>query len=150
MALTTTVSPKELKRIASLCYEGFRVRVALANLTTQSFNESSLVSEWETIKVASANGYADFTDVLEVGAYDTADTRYEIGGQVGANTFVEAEFTASGIGYSFNRVFVVIGAPSGSGFVEELYVHSILTENPSIQLAPGTSITYRIQLAVDD
>jgi hypothetical protein len=150
MALTTTISTKELERIAVQCYEGHQVRVSLALLSSQGYTASSTKANWDSIKI-SGNGYADFLDVLATGGYDSTDNRYEIGGVAGANTYVDAVFEATGIGYTYNSVYVVIGVPDGSGgYVEEAYLHSLLTENPSIQLAPGTTITYRIQLAVDD
>lgn len=221
MALTTTISPKEFERIAQSAYEGKRIRVSLAKVTTQNFTSTSTVANWDTIKI-SGNGYEDFFDNIEVGAYDSTDARYEMGGAVGANTYIDALFNASGSGYDFNRVYIVIGTPSvvnisntalasnvatittssAHGFTasdvvtiagatnsvfngtytivsapttttftyaktnaditsasstgtatvtdEELYLHSLLTESPNVSLAPGTTITYRIQLAVDD
>ncbi len=150
MALTITLSPKEMERIAGLAYEGNRIRVSLANLAAQGFTESSSVANWDSIKI-SGNGYADFTDVIEVGAYDATDTRYEMGGAVGANTFVEAVFTATGSGFTYNRVYVVIGVPDGlGGYTETGFLHSLFAEAPAITLAPGSSVKYRVQLAVDN
>lgn len=150
MALTSVIAPPEFSRIAALCYEGYRIRVSLANLGAEGYNASSTVANWDSIKV-SGNGYADFTDIIEVGGYDSTDQRYEMGGVAGANQFVDAVFSASGVGFSYNSVYVVLSKPDGSGgFIQETYLHSLLTESPSITLAPGTTITYRIQLALDD
>lgn len=150
MALTSVIAPPELARIADLCYEGARVRVSLANLTSQGYTASSNVAAWDSIKV-SGNGYADFTDIIEIGAYDSTDQRYEMGGVAGANQYVDAIFEATGVGYSYNNVYVVIGMPNGAGgYVDELFLHSVLTESPSMTLAPGSTITYRIQFALDD
>lgn len=150
MALTITVSPKEMERIAGLAYEGKRVRVSLANLSSQTYTETSTVANWDTIKL-SGNGYSDFTQVIATGAYDSTDGRYEMGGTTGANTYIEAIYTASGSGFTYNRIYVVIGTSDGvGGWTEQLYLHSLLTENPSITIPAGTTIKYKIQLAVDN
>jgi hypothetical protein len=150
MALTSVIATPELARIADLCYEGYRARVSLANLASQGYTSSSTVANWDSIKI-SGNGYADFTDIIETGAYDSTDQRYEMGGVAGANQYIDAVFEATGLGYSYNNVYVVLGKPDGvGGYIDELYLHSLLTESPSITLAPGSTITYRIQFAVDD
>lgn len=109
MAVTLSLSPKEFERVAAAAYEGKRARVFLANLTTEGYNSSSTVANWETVRL-SGNGYVDYKEVIDVGIYDTTDLRYEIGGVVTANGFVDAEFVASsgGVGYSYNRAVVVI------------------------------------------
>lgn len=150
MALTITLSPKEMERVAAAAYEGKRVRVSLANQTSTSYTENSTTADWDSIKV-SGGGYADFTAVLATGAYDATDTRYEMGATAGANTYVEALFTGSGAGFTFNRAYVVIGTPIGGGsYTDATYIHSLLTESPSITIPAGTSIKYRVQLAIDN
>ncbi len=150
MATTVTISQRELKRVAGAAYEGKRIRVSLANHTSQGYTSESTRANWDSIKI-SGNGYADFTDVVEVGAYDATDARYEMGGATGANTFFDAVFSATGVGYTFNRLYVVIGtSDGGGGWNEETYIHSLLEESPSIILAPSQSRTYRIQLITDD
>ncbi len=150
MALTITLSPKEMERVAAAAYEGKRVRVSLANQTSTSYTENSLVSEWDSIKV-SGNGYSDFTAIVATGAYDATDTRYEMGSTAGANTFIEALFAGTGSGFTFNRVYVVIGTSNGvGGYTEATYLHSLFTEVPSVTIPAGTTIKYRVQLAVDN
>lgn len=150
MALTIVVSPKELQRVAVSAYEGKRVRVSLANMVGQSYDESTGVSSWDSIKL-SGNGYSDFTQVVATGGYDSSDGRYEMGGTSGANTYIEATYTASGSGFTFNRIYVVIGTSDGAGgWNEEVWLHSLLTESPSSVIAAGTTIKYKIQLAVDN
>jgi hypothetical protein len=150
MAATAEISPKELKRIAVAAYEGKRIRVSLAAVGTTGYNSESETTDWDSVKI-SGNGYADFTDVIEVGAYDATDLRYEMGGAVGANTYIDAIFTATGTGYVYDRIYVVIGTSDGSGgWVEETYIHSLITESPSVTLISGQSQTYRIQLVLDD
>jgi hypothetical protein len=150
MAATAEISPKEFKRIATASYEGKRIRVSLAAVGATGYNSESLRSDWDTVEI-SGNGYSDFTDIIEIGAYDSTDLRYEMGGSAGANTFIDATFTATGSGYVYDRVYVVIGtSDGGGGWIEEGYLHSLITENPSISLISGQSQTYRIQLVLDD
>lgn len=150
MALTIAVSAKEMERVAISAYHGKRIRVSLANVTTETFTQDSTVAQWDGIKI-NGNGYADFTAVIATGAYDSTDGRFEMGATAGANTYVEALYTGSGSGFTFNRIYVVIGVSDGSGgWNEELYLHSLLTENPSITVPAGSTIKYKIQLAVDN
>jgi hypothetical protein len=148
MALTATLSTYELARVAAACYEGKRVRVSLANVGSTGFTAESTVTDWDSVKV-SGSGYADFTDVVEAGAYDATDTRYEMGGTGGANTYVYATFTPSGGSITYDTVYVVLATDDGlGGWTEETRVHSILVESPAVTLAPSVPVTYRIQLFV--
>jgi hypothetical protein len=126
MAVTLSLSPKELERIAAAAYEGKRVRVFLASLTNEGYDASSTVANWETIRL-SGNGYADYREVIAIGSYDTTDLRYEIGGAITANGFIDAEFAASsgGVGYSYNRAVVVIQSVN----VEKTISYVELTSN---------------------
>jgi hypothetical protein len=148
MALTATLSTYELARVAAACYEGKRVRVSLANVGATGFTAESAVASWDSVKV-SGSGYADFTDVVETGAYDATDTRYEMGGTAGANTYVTATFTPTGGSLTYDTIYVVIGTSDGlGGWTEQTRVHSILVESPAVTLAPDVPVTYRIQLFV--
>lgn len=143
MAITTAISTEEFKRIAQLAYEGLPCVVSLHNNTANLTAESTL-ADWDAVKLPSTNGYADFTVAsLPAGGLDPGtDDRWEIGGTAGANTYVEAAFTAEGAGFAFNAVVIRVG----SG----LYPHSILVESPSITVAAGQTQTYRIQLLIDN
>jgi hypothetical protein len=103
MAITTTVSQKELQRVAEQCYEGKYARVSLALLANEGYTTESTVLDWDSIKI-SGNGYTDFRAQIATGAYDTGDARYEM-------PEIVAEFTATGTGYVFNTVYVVLGTP---------------------------------------
>ena len=142
MALTATLSSQEFARIAAAAYEGLSCRVSL-HVNPGSLTAESTITEWDTGKLASANGYADFTVAsLPAGGLDAgSDDRWEIGGTAGANTYIEAAFTASGAGFTFDTVVVQIGTAT--------YPHSILVEAPSITVAAGQTQTYRIQLLID-
>jgi hypothetical protein len=72
--------------VAGLCYESKRVRVSLANVGSTGFTAESTVTDWDSVKV-SGSGYVDFTDVVEAGAFDATDSRYEMGGTSGANPY---------------------------------------------------------------
>ena len=143
MAITTAISTEEFKRIAQLAYEGLPCVVSLHNNTGALTAESTL-ADWDALKLPSTNGYADFTVAsLPAGGLDPgSDDRWEIGGTAGANTYVEAAFTAEGAGFTYNTVVIRVG----SG----LYPHSILVESPSITVAAGQTQTYRIQLLIDN
>lgn len=150
MASTIEISPKEFKRIAAAAYEGKRVRVSLSAVGSTGFNSNSTTAQWDTTKL-SGNGYADFTAVVGVGAYDTQDLRYEMGETSGANKYIDAAFTATGSGFIYDRVYVVIGTSNGiGGWTEETYIHSVISESPSVTLVSGQTQTYRIQLVIDD
>ena len=143
MAITTAISTEEFKRIAQLAYEGLPCTVSLHN-NTGSLTAESTLADWDALKLPSTNGYADFTVAsLPAGGLDPgSDDRWEIGGTAGANTYVEAAFTAEGAGFTYNTVVIRVG----SG----LYPHSILVESPSITVAAGQTQTYRIQLLIDN
>lgn len=142
MALTATLSSQEFARISALAYEGLSCRVSL-HVNPGSLTADSTIAEWDTGKLSANNGYADFTVAsLPAGGLDSgSDDRWEIGGTPGANTYIEAAFTASGAGFSFDTVVVQVG--SGT------YPHSILIESPSVTVAAGQTQTYRIQLLID-
>jgi hypothetical protein len=70
------------------------------------------------------------------------DGRFEIGEFPGANEFINAEFTATGTGYTFDTVYVVID--------NYPFIHSTLVETPAVVLQDGQVITYRLQLILDN
>jgi hypothetical protein len=143
MAYTSAISQGELKRVAGLAYEGKAVRVCLAAVGASGYTVESTTANWDSVELASTNGYARVTvGSLAVGAYDATDGRYEVGPTAGANQTIDATFTASGGTLTWDRVYVVIGT--------ETKIAYLGTESPSDTLSAGQSITYRIQLAVDD
>lgn len=134
MALTVTISQKELKRIAGLAYEGETLKVMLCNVGTSGYTAESTVANWQSVEV-SGNGYTRFSEVIATGAYDATDARYEIAA-------IDAAFTATGAGYSYDRIIAYIDG--------ETYIHSMIVEDPNITLAAGQTQTYRITLATND
>lgn len=224
MALTISFSPKELERVALSAYAGKRLRVFLATLGTESYTSSTPTATWQTLAIT-GNGYADYKEIIDIGAYDTTDTRYELGGIDTTGGFIDAEFssTPAGVGFTYNTVVVAVQQESSSNtityteissdvatvttasahgliagdevvisgatntvydgvytvldtptttsftftkvnadigsavsvgtvktYADTTYPHSVLTESPTITIAPGQVMTYRIQLIVDD
>jgi hypothetical protein len=144
VALTTTLSSQEFARISALAYEGLPCRVSL-HVNSGSLTAESTVAEWDAVKLTDGtNGYADFVvGSLPAGGLDSgSDDRWEIGGSAGANTYIEAAFSAEGAGFSFDTVMISVGGGT--------YPHSILVESPSVTVAAGQTQTYRIQLLIDN
>lgn len=131
---TTTISQKELARLAAAAYEGKSYRVSLGYNNTTGLTSESTTAAWDAVKL-SGNGYADVTGTIATGAYDTTDARYEM-------PQIQAEFTASGGTLTYDTVYVVIDSNT--------YVHSITVESPAVTLADGSGVLYRILLATDD
>jgi hypothetical protein len=134
MALTTTISQRELKRVAALAYEGETLKVLLASVGVSGFTAESTVAQWQTVE-QSGNGYVRYSTTIATGAYDAVDARYEM-------PAIDAAFVATGAGYTYDRVIIYIDG--------ETYIHSMIVEDPNIALAPGQTQTYRIQLTTDD
>lgn len=134
MAITLSISQKELQRVAALAYEGETLKVMLCNVGLTGYASESTVANWQSVEV-SGNGYVRFSQVIPTGAYDTTDARYEI-------TAIDSTFSATGTGYSYDRIIVYIDGAT--------YIHSMITENPNIILSSGQTQTYRIQLCTDD
>lgn len=134
MAQSTTISQKELQRVAALAYEGETLKVMLCNVGTTGYTPESTVANWQSAEV-SGNGYTRFSAVVATGSYS---------GTAGAYVLpdINAAFTASGVGYSYDRVVAYIDG--------ETYPHSVTTESPNVVLSPGQTQTYRYALLTDD
>lgn len=133
MALTLTISKKELERQAGLTLEGKDITVFLA-LNPGALTSESSYADWYD-EVVTGSGYADVTEELGVGSYNNTTARWEL-------PAVTATFTCTSATYSYNTVCVRIG--------EEDYLHSINVESPGITLVSGQSKTYTITLAIDN
>lgn len=101
MAITASLSQAELQRVAQLAYEARPIRVSLANEAVETLTVNSPTSSWDAIELT-GNGYTSFRTIVETGAYDSSDARYEM-------PFIDATFTATGVGYSYNKIYIVIG-----------------------------------------
>ena len=134
MALTTTISQKELARVANLAYEGETLKVMLCSVGASGFTSESTVANWQSVE-KSGNGYVRYSEVIATGAYDATDARYEI-------PAIDASFTATGAGYCYDRIIIYIDG--------ETYIHSLMVEVPNIALAASQTQTYRVTLTTDD
>lgn len=139
MALTASTSLYEAARVAALAYEGLPLRVTLHAIGLTGYDANTPMTDWATIELDEVNGYEPFElAALPAGGVDLTDGRFEIGEDPGANTFITAAFTGADAGFTYDTVVVCV---DGSD-----YPHSVLTESPSITLAPGATQTYQIQL----
>ena len=134
MAITTTLSQKELQRVAALAYEGKTLKVMLCEVATSGYTAQSTVANWQSVE-KSGNGYVRYSEVIGTGSYSSTNGRYQL-------PDIDAEFTASGVGYSYDTVVLYIDGAT--------YPHSVLTEAPNIVLSPGQTQTYRLSLNTDD
>jgi hypothetical protein len=134
MAITVTISQRELARVANLAYEGETIKVMLASVGASGFTAESTVTNWQSVE-KSGNGYVRFSQVIATGAYDATDARYEI-------PAIDAAFTTTGAGYSYDRIIIYIDGAT--------YIHSMIVEDPNISLAAGQTQTYRVALSTDD
>lgn len=134
MAVTAVLSPKEMERVAGLAYEGQTIRVSLAYDPGNQLTSTSTVTECDALKITTG-GYADFTDTIATGSFNATLGRYEM-------PYLDAVFTATGSGYTYNTMYVVIGS--------EVWLHSILVENPSVIMVAGQTQTYRVVFVTDD
>jgi hypothetical protein len=134
MAITVSLSQKELKRVADLAYEGETIKVMLCSAGISGFTVESTVANWQTVE-QSGNGYTRYSQAIPVGAYNLSNSRYEV-------PAIDAPFSATGAGYSYDRIIIYIDGAT--------YLHSLIAESPNITLAAGQTQTYRIKLICDD
>lgn len=134
MAQTTTISQKELKRQAGLCFEGKTLNVALASVGATGYTAETAVSSWQSVE-QSGNGYVRYSTTVSVGAYDATTGTYKL-------PDIDAAFTATGTGYSYDRVLL--------WFTGETYLHSLIAEDPNITLSSGQTQTYKLSIRQDD
>jgi hypothetical protein len=134
MAQTTTISQKELKRQAGLVFEGKTLYVMLCSVGATGYTSESTVANWQSAE-KSGNGYARFSQAIGTGAYDATTGTYKL-------PDIDAAFTATGAGYSYDRIVLYISG--------ETYIHSLIAEDPNITLSAGQTQTYRLSLRCDD
>jgi hypothetical protein len=134
MATTTTISQKELKRQAGLVFEGETLKVMLCSVGATGYTAESTVANWQSVE-KSGNGYVRYSTTIGTGAYDAVSGTYKL-------PDIDAEFTATGAGYSYDRIVLYIDG--------ETYIHSLIAEDPNITLSAGQTQTYRLSLRCDD
>lgn len=133
MARTTVISKKELQRAAAAAYEGKTLKVMLCNVGTTGYTEESTVANWQSVEV-SGNGYTRYSTTVGTGAYDNTAGAYVI-------PTINAAFTATGAGFSYDTVVIYIDG--------QTYVHSVATESPNVTVAASQTQTYPISLQTD-
>ena len=101
MALSAVISNEELRRVAIRSYEGRTLWVRLCNIVTETFDENSSVSLWQTIELPETNGYAPFSAVIGTGSYDPTTARYKL-------PSIDAPFSADGGVITWNTVLLYI------------------------------------------
>lgn len=124
------ITPGELARQMAQCLEGRAYKVFLA-LNPGGLGLSSTVAQWEAAELAAANGYAPFTGTFGVGAWNAGTLQYEL-------PAVNASFTASGAGFTYDTVVIAVGA--------DAYPYSVVAIDSTAQAA-GQTLTYPITLA---
>lgn len=134
MALTASLSPKELQRVAVECYETRTLKVMLCSVGLTGYNSSSTVANWQSVEQV-GNGYLRYSTSVAAGSYNTTAQKYLL-------PTIDAAFTCSTTSYSYDSIVLYIDG--------ETYPHSVLTESPNITLQPGQTITYRLNLSTDD
>jgi hypothetical protein len=134
MALTTTISTKELQRVAAAAYEGETLKVMLCQVALTGFTAENTVAQWQTTEI-SGNGYVRYSELIDPGEYNTTAGRYNL-------PVVDAEFTATGAGYNYDRIVLFIDGAT--------HPHSVIEEDPNIVLSAGQKQTYRLTINCDD
>lgn len=133
MAITTTISTRELGRQAGLVFQGRAYKLFLAN-NTGGLTAESLASEWLAIEV-SGGGYAPINGTVAAGSYKEAEARFEM-------PAIIASFQAAGGSITYNTVCLHLTG--------EDYLHSITVESSTVTLADGQAKVYTLTLAQDD
>lgn len=134
MAITTTISSKELQRVAAAAYETKTLKVMLCSVGVTGYTAESTVANWQSVE-KSGSGYVRYSQVIAAGSYSSGNGNYAL-------PTIDAAFTASGSGYSYDRVVLYIDGAT--------YPHSVLAESPNVVLAAGQTQTYRLNLTTDD
>lgn len=135
MALTTTITPKELERQAHLVFKDKAYNVFLAYDPNSTLGASSTIAQWETKKIATANGYVDVTGTITAGTYNSPNQRFEMPN-------ITAQFKGTGAGYVYNVVIVQIDNAT--------YPHSFTRLNPEEAISAGQTRSYVIRLIQND
>ena len=133
MALTFQVSSNELLRVHSSSYQGKIIRLCLA--FDSSLTIESTTAQWDAVELASANGYARSIITIPSATYDSTIA-------MSKSSESTATFTASGVGFTYNRVYGVIGTVSGGVTTYNSYISFLFAESESKALSPGMSQSY--------
>ena len=134
MAITASISQKELERVANLAYETKTLKVMLCSVGATGYTAQSTVANWQSVE-KSGNGYVRYSTTIGTGSWNSTNGRYQL-------PDIDAAFTATGAGYSYDRIVLYIDGAT--------YPHSVLAEDPNITVSAGQTQTYRLTLNTDD
>ena len=134
MTLTIALSQKELERVAALAYEGETLKVMLCSVGGTGYDAEDTVANWQTVE-QSGNGYVRYSTTVGTGSYNGTSGKYEL-------PDIDADFTATGAGYSYDRIVIYVDGAT--------YPHSVIAESPNITLSAGQTQTYAIDLNTND
>lgn len=143
--MITQVSRASLARIYAAGYQGRVARACLA-LNPGSLTVESTTAAWDAAEITSqaSYGYARVVWTIPGGAFSTTDDLFLGQAQ-------NAVFTANSSpqGLQYDSLYVVTGTVSGGVTTWETYVEQLRVFSPSEALPSGLSITYPVELVVD-
>lgn len=135
MALSITITPKELERQAALAFEGKAYKVFLASDPNQTLTMNSTLAQCEALELADANGYQPVTGTIGTGGYDAGTSEYRL-------PYLDCSFSGTGTGHTHDTVVLSID--------NHTHPHSIMRQSSPVLLQAGQSIGYRLRLVQDD
>lgn len=95
------ISPDALAKQAQLTYEGKSYKMLLAYRNGVVLTQTSLMSAWNAVKLATGNGYAEVTGTIGAGAWNSGNARYELPNLTMA-------LTAAGSGFTYDAIVLQV------------------------------------------
>lgn len=136
MAVSMVITPGELKRQASLCYEGKKLRaMCLSDPGRQLEITDSMARCLEYQITPGTGGYEIFEQSIQTGWYDPTNNRYQL-------PPIYVSFASVEQGFTYDTVIVEINRSD--------FPHSIIRLSQPLTLKHGQIKTYRITLIHDD
>lgn len=122
MAISSIISPKELRRIAVRSYEGKTLWVRLCNIVSETYDANTSVSLWRNVELPATAGYLPYSHTIEPGTYSATNGRWEL-------PSIDAAFNAVSSVFSYNRVL--------------LYIDDYVIETASAYILTATNISFQ-------
>lgn len=136
MAVSMVITPGELERQASLCYENKMLRVMCLSDPGRQIEVTDSMSTCLGYQVPEGmGGYEIFEQAVPTGWYDPQNTRYQL-------PPIYASFNGVEQGFTYDTLVVEINRSN--------YPHSIIRVSDPLTLSHGQIKTYRITLIHDD
>jgi len=126
------ISPDALAKQAQLTYEGKSYKMLLAYRNGVVLTQASLMSEWNAVKLASGNGYAEVTGTIGTGAWNSGNARYELPNLTMA-------LTATGAGFTYDAIVLQVD--------NRTYPDRVILLPTPETLQSGQSKSYSLRLA---